>query len=1155
VRRKLIFVFSLLVALAAVLFVWLFTAATTPEALQRRLAAMTGARVSVASVDRLWWGPGAKLHGLQLESQGYVVDVDGLEVRVAFLPLLWGEVTPRSIDVRDARLTLRGNQAGGLGLPALPWQAAWTIGQLDIFGEVGGEEEQLFHIAQASLETGPVGPTRLEIQGGATAAKAQSVHIRGEASGWPLVGARDKQAAALPEANLALDIEDLPAQPLLGFLSGDERVLATARLDGLLTLATEPQTLIADGRLRAESPAEEELLALQFRLQSTGERLLFQSATGRVAGNRVVASGEGRWQPEGWDAQAEAQLPEGHIDNDTLRLLHETLGRNVLGFADHLRGRFTAEMKLAASPQGGTMAGEVRLGGMTYAAPGLPAVRDLRGRLEMDGSRVRFADVSARVFDIPVKLGGEVRGRQLALQAHTGEVPLGQLPLPLGENAPVKNFTGTAAVQVMLGGDMDNPQVEGRLSLAEAGFDFRQVEIREVEGEAEFDLQRVQFDGVRGRVGGCAFELSGGFEVPAWRDSARAELEMPGCELGKLFLLAEGAGLGSLPLLNAEALGGTGDLSLQYAQQEWQATLEVVDGRWSPAWLALPVEGIEARLEVTPSRLEFSRLQGRLGRSPVSLEGHIDLAAASPAWALELTTELEPEDAERILHGRGPEWVRFPEAITGSARLAGSAEQGIRVQARFEAPLGGEGNAGAADDAGGSERAAPSAPPQVELEGVWREDTFTLDDFSATVGTTRVQGRGTLRLQPDRQLDLNVHVPPGSSIAELLTFVRLPSALRSIEGTVGADVGVAGPPDQLDWSGAIDLEEVHIPDLLTEPVALKGRADISNDGLRLQGIEVVQPQGTFTLAGVVRPQGRSELRLKGAWANLDRLLGQWPEEKVVVPDREALARYPVRVGLDVDEVQFLGVVFKNVEGQAEQNGGELSLRVPRFGIDSGTGSLEVNPLPGTDRVRVNLQLEGVPMTVFLRDLMKQTPAVGGPLALQAQLTGPLGGGRQDFLQEAEGEIAFQLGAGRFQRGTLPERLFALAVMLEEGLYGFGLNRLARIGKPHDLDHFQEWNGRVAVGEGTARVAESHLTSKVYDVDMTGQVELAGGQLKLHGDGNFHPGWEFDISLKAIVNVFMRLFRLARGHRGHNFEFDVGGSLGGRKSVENFRFTN
>jgi len=172
---------------------------------------------------------------------------------------------------------------------------------------------------------------------------------------------------------------------------------------------------------------------------------------------------------------------------------------------------------------------------------------------------------------------------------------------------------------------------------------------------------------------------------------------------------------------------------------------------------------------------------------------------------------------------------------------------------------------------------------------------------------------------------------------------------------------------------------------------------------------------------------------------------------------------------------------------------------------------------------------------------------------QAELAGPLGT-QAEFLRGAEGRISFALGEGRIQRGTLPERLFALAVLLREGLYGFGLFSLGRgLTSPQNLRRFSEWTGAVLVGEGKARVVESHLVSKVYDVSMTAEADLESGAFKLHGDGDFHPGWQFDISLKNMVNIFARLFRLARGKRGHGFEFDVGGSIGGRKSVENFRF--
>jgi hypothetical protein len=115
--------------------------------------------------------------------------------------------------------------------------------------------------------------------------------------------------------------------------------------------------------------------------------------------------------------------------------------------------------------------------------------------------------------------------------------------------------------------------------------------------------------------------------------------------------------------------------------------------------------------------------------------------------------------------------------------------------------------------------------------------------------------------------------------------------------------------------------------------------------------------------------------------------------------------------------------------------------------------------------------------------------------------------------------------------------------LREGLYGFGLSWLTRIGKPHDLDRFQAWTGAIRVEDGTFHIEETELISEVYNVTMTGEMELESSRLRIHGEGNFHPGWEFDISLKAAVGLVSRLFRLARGRRGHNFEFDVSGTLG------------
>ncbi len=1137
--RKVIFIAGLLLALLALLYVWLFTAATTPEAIRLRLAEVTGARVELDSVDRLWWGPGVMIQQLKLESAAYVLEVGRLEVRVAFLSLLRGQVSPSRLSLSQARFALMEEPLSGA--PALPTDAAWEVRDLEIWAPVGGKPTQIFYLAQGSLSLGGGEPSRLEMVGGATADDPAAVRIEGEAGTW--------QPSAFPDARLRLQIQKLPAQPLVGYLFGDQTVLATARVDAALALTSEEGELTAEGIVRAAAPAEEELLAVQFRSDATPALFTLSSLTGQLAGNRIEASGQSRLVEGGTRrTEFEFRLPQGRIDNDTLRLLHAALGREVLGVADNLRGPFSAQGTFLSYGGRETLTGEVEVKEMTYAGERLPPLHDIRGRLRLDGPRIEFAAVTGELLDVPVRLGGTVRGEELALQLETDDIPLAALPWPLEESAPVRNLLGALRVRMTISGRVYAPAISGVASLAEAGFDFRDVEVRGLEGDADFNPRQVRFDSIRGRAGGCAIELAGGFEVAQWQETATAHLVSPACELSELVRLAERGGVGRLPLLEADTLAGTGALTADYEDRRWEAQLEIEDARWSPTWLALPVEGINARIEGDRDGIETRHLAGRVGGSPVSLNGRIELTSAdAPAWELAGEAQFQPQDAERLLHGRGPQWLHFAGPVTVATSVTGSAGKRTRVEARLQTPL----HVHAEEEP--SVETPPSLLPQVELAGTWEAGQFQFERFTANVGSVELQGRGSVRLAPDTHFDLGLTVPPGSSLPDLLAFVRLPEWLNSLEGTLAANVAVQGPPERLAWTGAVDLEDVRIPALLTEPVFLKGPIELSSEGLYLRDIQVVQPLGAFILSGWLRPRGDSDLRLAGAWANLDRLLGQLPEGPVSAPRSEFLARHPFRVALAVDQVQFLGLVLTQVEGELEQKGGTLALRVPTFRLGPGRGRVEIVPDPAADRVSARLGLEEVPLETLLVDLLKQAPTVRSPFSLQAELAGPLGT-RAEFLRGAEGRISFALGEGRIQRGTLPERLFALAVLLREGLYGFGLFSLGRsLTSPQNLRRFSEWTGAVLVGEGKARVVESHLVSKVYHVSMTAEADLESGAFKLHGDGDFHPGWQFDISLKNMVNIFARLFRLARGKRGHGFEFDVGGSIGGRKSVENFRF--
>src|SRR3990172_438256 len=115
--RKSILSAGLLLVVLAVLYVWLFTAATTPEAIRLRLAETTGARVELDAVERLWLGPGAVIQRLKLESSAYILEVARLEVRVAFLPLLLGHVRPARLDLSQARLSLVEQSQSGAPPP------------------------------------------------------------------------------------------------------------------------------------------------------------------------------------------------------------------------------------------------------------------------------------------------------------------------------------------------------------------------------------------------------------------------------------------------------------------------------------------------------------------------------------------------------------------------------------------------------------------------------------------------------------------------------------------------------------------------------------------------------------------------------------------------------------------------------------------------------------------------------------------------------------------------------------------------------------------------------------------------------------------------------------------------------------------------------
>ncbi len=1124
--------------LVGMALLWLFVSSTGQEAVRAALEQRTGATVRAQSVERLWLPPGVLVHDVELESAGLRLHAKQMEVRVAWLPLLWGEIRAGDVRLTDARLSLTSGGDASTAASRLPLGAAWELNNIAIWTTEGENEKQLLHIDKATWAPSLTQKSRFELTGSSGDSDSSRFHLVGEATAW--------RPPALPSGHLDLELGDFPAQPLLGQLGGNPRALATARLNGKVAVISEAGEARSEGALRAATPEGTQLVSLDFNAGATPTVITLNSASGELAGNRFEATGTADgWQGSERKTELVLRLPDARLEDGTLDHIQAILGYRALGFAENVRGRFAAELKLAESAGRGRITGRADLNGLTYARRGMPTLSDIRGRLAISSDHITFEQVTAKAFDTPTRITGEAGGDQLALHLESNDVPAERILAQAAPDLQLAGLHGVASLETDVTGPADHPTVAGRAHIRGVGFDLRQLPVRDVEGEATFGAEQVRFESLRGRAGSCEARASGETRLVDWRDATAGEVTLPGCDLPELVRLADLAGIGRFPGLEPGSLEGQGTVAIGYARDRWRAEVMVPGARWSPAWLGAPLEDVRASVRVEPEAVQIRNLSGRFGTSPVQLRGQVGLLGTESApWQMDLEAHLAPQDAVALVPAPWRQWVRILSEVEARGRLRGRPD-GVTLDAQIQT--------NPTLTASAVPVPVPQAvPATIDLQARWNDEGFSLERFSARFGRTEFTGRGTLERGSEPQLDFHLQAPPGSSLEELLALVRLPDALQSIHGKAAIDLTLRGPVAKPQWAGSVDLEEVYLPDLLTDPVQLNGRLLLADEGLRLDSIRILQPSGEFSVNGLLRSQGLSTVEVAGTSANLDRLFAQLPREGLSLPEQDFLRDHPLQVDIALDRARFLDLEFTDVRGRLEQSEGRLALTIPRFGLGSGHGRLEGVREPGSDQLRASLELNAIPTEMLLGDFLKTQRILTGPLDLHVELTGPVAS-RKEFLGNAHGLARFTINQGRIQKGTLPERLFALAVLLREGPFGWGLLSLGKVWNPPNLRKFDTWSGTLELGEGKARLVESNLVSNTYTVNLQGEVDMQGGTMRLHGEGNFHPPYQFDFSIKSIVEGLGRAFQIVRGRRGHKFEFDVAGELAGTKRIENFRF--
>jgi len=1155
-KRRWIVAAALLLLLAGL--AGLYAAATSRERIERELAAWLGARVEVGSVDRLWWGlPGVAVSQLRATREDFALRAESVQVRLRLLPFLVGHPELRRVRIREAELVVAPEFWKQLAWPAL-WElgisAAWEFERVHLKQPGGERAEELFYLDRLAFAPASASAYAIQLVGGPSREAAAAVRLEGQAS---------FEAALQPwrgRGALRLALHNFSPERLWRALG---RTAPAPVLNGEVSIgATGRRSARASGTLEARDAATNEFLRTEFTTVLDPDELQFDRIRVAVGGVKLAGSGRvSSWLSRQPAFDLSVEVPRSRWDTGALLRLAQLWPRAFPAELTEMRGEFSANLRVAGRWPHPLLDGQVELDGVRWQRPPWPALEKLSGRLEFKQGVAELKGVRGEFLGAAAQLGGSASAGELRLRLETAEFPVSALPVP----PEVTNLGGGMWLTLGVTGTLEDPLIAGAATLSGGSLDYGEPEIavRDVNASLRFDNQRAQVEEFTGWLGPCQVAGRGQTELAGpnwprlnrarWRQAATVEVESDGCDISFLRELATGfAPQEVAPVFSRYLSGLTGraDWQARYADGQWEGALELREAEWElpelapiPSGQAQPLAEVTGRVEWqrepdSGERVRLAGLRARWGQSEVELRGSVHLARAAPVWELEAGLRLQPADAALLLGPLGKH-LQLPEPVTARLRVTGSSQEGFAWEAHLEPH--------STSDA----PAADNGEARMEGQGRWHSPRLSLDSMLWQMDDSRVELRGHLTLASEPEVDLHLQAASATPLAALLRYVRLPEGLESIEGSVEADLHLDGKLGALQPAGHVTVRDLRLPEFLGEPVRIDGSLHPDPQGVRLEGVRIEQPRGTFGVAGHISWRGESALSVSGDWLNLDSLTRGAGRHRSAGWLRQ-LARRPVHVELVVAKGQFLGLQFADVNAAIRQREGVLTLAANHFGIGVGTGSASLEADWNQQRVTTHLSLDQVPLESLLALFQLET-IVRAPLALEVDLRGPLGT-RAEFLRAAEGTIKFQMLHGRIRKGTLPERLFTLARFLHHGVYGFSLsfNWLFRALKPPNLRRFHSWTGEARFGGGKTEI-DSTIAAQRYTLRFTGPIDLASSEIELHGEGEYRSGFEFNLSLRSLVNAFRRLFRLGGRKHSHEFEFDLSGTLEGRKSVNNFHF--
>lgn len=1087
------------------------------RAVERRISALAGGEVHYDSMSvRFFPQPRAEIRNATVRIPG-VIDgrIGALDVRIALLPLLAGNVRVAAVRIERPELEVRIEPgAGGGGDPLAAYRAALGPVVAALVREAPGMS---FAVDGGKLDIVYGGRRLLALADLAGEAEVAVDAIQASASCvaglWRTAKAQVKITPGTLAGSARLDVAGLRIAELADALGADGPVRATAAIDLGVDATTDGRdtvraavTATAPGIVVARGARTADLGALRAGVDAVrGGTALVVTLRELALGQLVAgASGTLRAASDGTVPQVELQVPA--LD---LARLRET----ALALAGDLDAVQTAAVIATA---GTARALAVAVAGADFASLADP--RSIRADAQVEGLALAFLELGIAVKNGAGRIAladGALRGNALAGAIGNSSFTGGALVLELfpavalrdlsaavdadlaGTLAIVRHALGPGGDGALAGIESLQGRAAGRVAYETHGrharFAVEAARIRATgryrgvpfplavtRGELRYAGDRLRARGLDGTVGrssvqGAAAELSFGAEPSVHAASGDAVIVLD--ELYPWLASLEGLRRPASAIPTA-----TGTVSVRLARLagplnapaalEYEAVIRPQPVRLAGPALPAPVTLAGGEVRITPRMVALDRLDASMLDARVVASGTVqDYAAAEPRFDLALT---DGSAGPQTLDWARKRWAlpakampRAPLTLT-SGRLQRSGGTG--------APLLVQGAVGLAG-------------------GVRTEFDLTAQDGHLDLRRLAMK---------DPDTDTTASLKWARSIAELKfsgnldnrTLARVlaepPAGQGALRGDFSATIDFADPR-QSSATGTLEGDRIDILERWDIPVAIERvRVEVAGDAVQIREGAIAVAGERLALTGSVTRQPKTfglDLRVTADAVDVERLLRAFPRGGA--KPAAGAWKLPVdgRVAVDAKAVAYGRHVVRPLSGTVTLAPERIVAEVKEARLCGIALPLSAVLVPGNVNVTGRIEARAQPLAGTVTCLLGEHFAMTGTLDLDADLSA--NGPADALARVARGTFRFTARDGQIQKAPAMARILSLDAVA--GLLRARPSELMASG----LD-YSELAVAGSLDAGRVRIANGTLNAAALGFAWTGEIDVPAGQLDMHG---------------------------------------------------------